>query len=349
MKKLTGLLCVLGLISGAAATWASSPSGVTATVLSRVTFEPFKVKTDSSSPIDFQAKSKSDMDVVIRKHDYVANSSTGWHMHPGPVFITVVSGQLTFYRLRRSDLHGARGDRRLWIRRHRPGPYREERDQRAGAGHLGDPGAGRRRIPQRTVGAGSLLALSSPNARLYRDHRGDGNAGHGDLGFLRVPRAKRLRRGEARRRPKVQRATPSGLPVRVRYSARASWAVVGSSLRVRWSASSAAAGQFERAPHIAVQLAVIDRLRRGVRVLAVIVAAPSAHRPPSAAELRAGEPRRCRLPRAAGPPAATAESPTMNNSVRTAPTIVGTSARAPNTANEVTTQSRAADFDEARH
>lgn len=97
MKKLTGLLCVLGLISGAAATWASSPSGVTATVLSRVTFEPFKVKTDPSSAVDFQAKSKSDMDVIIRKHDYLANSSTGWHMHPGPVFITVVSGQLTFY------------------------------------------------------------------------------------------------------------------------------------------------------------------------------------------------------------------------------------------------------------
>ena len=97
MKKLTGLVCVFGLIGGAAATWASSPSGVTPTVLSRVTFEPFKVKTDSSSPIDFEAKSKSDMDVIIRKNDFLPNSSTGWHMHPGPVFITVVSGQLTFY------------------------------------------------------------------------------------------------------------------------------------------------------------------------------------------------------------------------------------------------------------
>jgi quercetin dioxygenase-like cupin family protein len=37
------------------------------------------------------------MDVVVRQHDYVPGSSTGWHQHPGPVFITVVSGTLTFY------------------------------------------------------------------------------------------------------------------------------------------------------------------------------------------------------------------------------------------------------------
>jgi len=97
MRKLTGLLCVVGLVGGAVATWASPPSGVTATVLSRVTYEPFKVKTDVASPVDFEAKSKADMDVVIRKHDYLPNSSTGWHMHPGPVFVTVVSGELTFY------------------------------------------------------------------------------------------------------------------------------------------------------------------------------------------------------------------------------------------------------------
>ena len=98
MRKLIGLLCGVCVVAGVAiASWASPPSGVTPTVLSRATFAPFKVKTDASSSIDFEAKGKSDMDVVIRKHDYVAGSSTGWHMHPGPVFVTVVSGQLTFY------------------------------------------------------------------------------------------------------------------------------------------------------------------------------------------------------------------------------------------------------------
>lgn len=97
MRKLAGLLCGLGVVSVAVATWASPPSGVTPTVLSRVTFAPFKVKTDAGSVVDFEAKSKAEMDVVIRKHDYLANSSTGWHQHPGPIFITVVSGTLTFY------------------------------------------------------------------------------------------------------------------------------------------------------------------------------------------------------------------------------------------------------------
>jgi hypothetical protein len=33
----------------------------------------------------------------VRKVDYLPHASTGWHMHPGPVFITVTQGQLTFY------------------------------------------------------------------------------------------------------------------------------------------------------------------------------------------------------------------------------------------------------------
>lgn len=97
MRKLTGLVCGLAVVGVAVATWASPPSGVTPTVLSRVTYAPFKVKTDAGSPVDFEAKSKTDMDVVIRRHDYAANSSAGWHQHPGPVFVTVVTATLTFY------------------------------------------------------------------------------------------------------------------------------------------------------------------------------------------------------------------------------------------------------------
>ena len=50
-----------------------------------------------SSRLAIRAPRSGTYAVVIRKHDYLANSSTGWHMHPGPVFITVVTGQLTFY------------------------------------------------------------------------------------------------------------------------------------------------------------------------------------------------------------------------------------------------------------
>ena len=33
----------------------------------------------------------------MRKHDYDVGSITGWHSHPGPVFITVTQGELTYY------------------------------------------------------------------------------------------------------------------------------------------------------------------------------------------------------------------------------------------------------------
>jgi hypothetical protein len=77
--------------------WAEPATGVTPRVLARGTYEPFKVKTDPDSPVDFQAKAKSPVDIVVRQHDYIAGGSTGWHSHPGPVFITVTQGQLTFY------------------------------------------------------------------------------------------------------------------------------------------------------------------------------------------------------------------------------------------------------------
>jgi hypothetical protein len=44
------------------------------------------------------------VDVVVQTHDYGpytngSPASTGWHTHSGPVFITVTTGQLTFYEL----------------------------------------------------------------------------------------------------------------------------------------------------------------------------------------------------------------------------------------------------------
>src|SRR5262245_23998164 len=76
---------------------ASPPVGVTPTVLARGTFDAFKVKSDRHGPVDFKAKAKAPLDIVVRKHDYAIGSVTGWHSHPGPVFITVTQGELTYY------------------------------------------------------------------------------------------------------------------------------------------------------------------------------------------------------------------------------------------------------------
>jgi hypothetical protein len=97
MKTLAGTCCVLVALVCATIAWASPPSGVTPTVISRGTYEPFKVKTDPDSLVDFQAKAKADFDMVVRQHEYLKHAYTGWHTHPGPVFITVLQGTLTFY------------------------------------------------------------------------------------------------------------------------------------------------------------------------------------------------------------------------------------------------------------
>jgi cupin domain len=76
---------------------ASPPSGVTPTVLARGTYDSFKVISNPGGPGMFKAESKDAIDVVVRRHEYAAGSSTGWHAHPYPVFITVIQGQVTFY------------------------------------------------------------------------------------------------------------------------------------------------------------------------------------------------------------------------------------------------------------
>ncbi len=78
-------------------TMASPASGVTPTLLARGAYEDFKVKSLPHSPVDFNVKAKSPVDVVVRRHDYLIGSHTGWHSHPGPVFITVTQGTLTYY------------------------------------------------------------------------------------------------------------------------------------------------------------------------------------------------------------------------------------------------------------
>jgi len=100
-----GLLVVFAAYT--AVTWAGPPQGVTATVIGRATYGRFKVKTPESEQehnngqvtLDFAAQAKPGMDMVVRTFDYLPGSTTGWHTHPGPVFINVISGTVTFYEV----------------------------------------------------------------------------------------------------------------------------------------------------------------------------------------------------------------------------------------------------------
>ena len=99
MKKMVTAVCAAVLVFATCAilAWASPAIGVTPTLIGRATYEPFKVKTEPDSLIDVEVKAKSHLDVVVRTHDYAVGGSTGWHTHPGPVFINVIQGQVTFY------------------------------------------------------------------------------------------------------------------------------------------------------------------------------------------------------------------------------------------------------------
>ena len=79
-----------------AITQAEPPSGVTPTILARGSFDSFNVRSDPHGTIaDFRAHSTDPIDIIVRQHDYAPHSTTGWHTHPGPVFVTVTKGSLT--------------------------------------------------------------------------------------------------------------------------------------------------------------------------------------------------------------------------------------------------------------
>ncbi|HEU5403886.1 MAG TPA: cupin domain-containing protein [Terriglobales bacterium] len=77
---------------------ASPSSGLTRTFIGRGTFGQFMVNTDTNqAPFQYIAKAQPGMDMEVDIHNYQPGATTGWHKHPGPVYITVTSGELTFY------------------------------------------------------------------------------------------------------------------------------------------------------------------------------------------------------------------------------------------------------------
>lgn len=95
-KWAIGVLCALAV--GAYVMRASTPVGVTPTLIGRGTFDAFMVKSHNPD-FKFKASAGPEVDFVVRIHDYAPGASTGWHTHPGPVFITVTQGEITFYEV----------------------------------------------------------------------------------------------------------------------------------------------------------------------------------------------------------------------------------------------------------
>ncbi|HMJ16776.1 MAG TPA: cupin domain-containing protein [Gemmatimonadaceae bacterium] len=77
-------------------------SGTTSTLLGRATFsdpddQNFKVKR-MTGDWHVEIKSKPAFDIAVQSITFQPGGQSGWHTHPGPVFIQVVSGTMTFYK-----------------------------------------------------------------------------------------------------------------------------------------------------------------------------------------------------------------------------------------------------------
>jgi len=85
-----------GFVAGLA--WATPGQGITTTILSGPTeLDAIHIKSMSDvNEVDLKTKGLSDVYVV--QNVIVPGGNTGWHSHPGPSIISVVSGTATEYR-----------------------------------------------------------------------------------------------------------------------------------------------------------------------------------------------------------------------------------------------------------
>jgi quercetin dioxygenase-like cupin family protein len=96
---LVGLL-VAGAVGGIAIgiAWATPGQGISTTIISGPTLMD-EIQIVSQSPgHGVMLKTRGFSDVYVVKNTIVPGGHTGWHSHPGPSIISVVSGQATEYR-----------------------------------------------------------------------------------------------------------------------------------------------------------------------------------------------------------------------------------------------------------
>ena len=96
LRSTLGRALVLGLVGAIASIGiaAATPgSGAVGTILSVGTL-PAGVKVHND---DLKLSTRDDVQVVTQTITIAPGGHTGWHSHPGPVFVTISAGTMTFY------------------------------------------------------------------------------------------------------------------------------------------------------------------------------------------------------------------------------------------------------------
>jgi hypothetical protein len=80
----------------------TAASGSSSVLLGRATFsvpkDPVLKIVRDTGDWRLELKAKPALDIAVQRITFAANGgNSGWHRHPGPVFIQVVSGTMTFY------------------------------------------------------------------------------------------------------------------------------------------------------------------------------------------------------------------------------------------------------------
>ena len=91
---------VIGLVSSAviaAPAGATPASGFSTEQLAKGTYDPMHLTADKEGKWDLTLRTKDDSDVYVVRNTIAPGGQSGWHTHPGPSLITVISGQITIY------------------------------------------------------------------------------------------------------------------------------------------------------------------------------------------------------------------------------------------------------------
>jgi hypothetical protein len=83
-------------VTGATDPRFTAASGSVSTLLGRGHFSGPLSVTRQTGPWTFNATGQS-LDVAVQNIVFAPGGQSGWHRHPGPVFILVVEGTMTFY------------------------------------------------------------------------------------------------------------------------------------------------------------------------------------------------------------------------------------------------------------
>lgn len=98
MRNMTLAGTVLASAIAVGVAWATPGSGSQSMLLGRGTFdEAFKVKRKAATGWEVEVEAKPNLDIAVQMITFQPGGQSGWHSHPGPVFITVLSGTMTFY------------------------------------------------------------------------------------------------------------------------------------------------------------------------------------------------------------------------------------------------------------